>query len=470
MRALARRYPFVNELLTARRPLVVAVAAALVLATNLAVFAYAIATAVNYVTVFGPVVGGDFVVFDAAAGAARQGDPAAIYDPDVLAQRLAAAFPERGAFRLSWQHPPTMLLLIFPLAFLPYLASYGLWAGATVGAFFFAARSIWNERLPLFLALATPAAFQSLITGQTGFLTAALLSTVALFADRRPVLAGLAAGLLTVKPQLGLLIPIVFAASGSWRAFAVAAATGLALAGASVAAFGAESWTAFLGAVAEHGGLMGSTVFPYHKLVSPFGGATMLGASAELAAVVQAAAGLLLAAAAAIVWRRTKETDLRLAILCAAAPLATPYAFYYEAAVFIPAVLALARRGAETGWLKGERGLIALLWAAPMLLPGRSAIPGIPLGFAFAALALAMVLRRAAAAGAFSPTAGERPRSNPDRSGPSSNDPLLTSPFQGEEQPSRRASPSARAMSVPAPERGGLGRGPSRSRSVPKTL
>ncbi len=41
--------------------------------------------------------------------------------------------------------------------------------------------------------------------------------------DKRPVLAGILFGLLAYKPQFGLLIPFVLAASGRWRTFAAAA-------------------------------------------------------------------------------------------------------------------------------------------------------------------------------------------------------------------------------------------------------
>jgi hypothetical protein len=393
--ALAERYPFLNDLFTRRIGLVAAGIAALIFAVNATMFAHAVATSKDYVTRYGPVVGGDFVVFDTAASAAAIGEAAAIYEAGAFSQRLAEAFPARGAVRLSWQYPPTMLLAVAPLALAPYLASYALFAAATAALLFAALHLLWGDRRALFFAAASPAAFQSLITGQTGFLTAALLATAGAFASRRPVLAGVAAGLLTIKPQLGLLVPLAFAAAGCWRACAVAAATAALLALASLAAFGAESWAAFFAAIGAHGERMGTSVFPFHKLLTPFGGAMMLGAPKALALAVQVASTLAVALAVALIWRRLKARDLRAAILCAAAPLATPYAFYYEIAMLIPPALILARRAVEQGWLKGERTALALLWAAPMALPGASHVPGLPLSFLTAAAIFALVLRRA---------------------------------------------------------------------------
>lgn len=390
----ARRYPFLNDLLTRRLLVVAATAAALILATNLAMFAATVATSTNYVTLYGPVIGGDFIVFDTAANEARDDRIDALYDSETFSKTLAARFSSEAPILLSWQYPPTMLALVWPLAFIPYLASYALWVGGTGGALFLSLRTVWRDPRALFFAFATPAAFQSMITGQTGFLSAALLSTAALYAERRPILAGVAAGLLTVKPQLGLLIPIAFAAAGAWRAFAVAALTGAALAAVSVGVFGTESWQAFIGAIASHGARMNAEIFPHHKLMSVFGGLTMLGAPAPAAMAAQAGASLLLAAFVMIVWRRTKDVLLRLAALCAAAPLATPYAFYYEAALLIPPALAMARLGATTGWLRGEKWGLAALWIAPMWMPGPDGTPGVPYSFLVALCVFLSAARR----------------------------------------------------------------------------
>lgn len=391
----ARRYPFLHEVLTKRIVLTAAAAAAIILATNLVMFAATAATAENYVTRYGPIIGGDFIVFDTAADEAVNSRISALYDSETFAKTLAARFSSERPILLSWQYPPTMLALIWPLAFLPYLTSYALWVGATGGAMFVALRNIWPDRRGLYFALAAPAAFQSMITGQTGFLSAALLSTAALYAERRPILAGVAAGLLTVKPQLGLLLPIAFAAAGAWRAFGVATLTAALLAAASFGVFGVGSWEAFFNAVASHGARMNAFVFPHHKLVSVFGGLIMLGAPAAAAMAAQAAASLAFAGFVAIVWMRSKDGLTRLAVLVAAAPLATPYAFYYEAALLIPPMLSVARLGASLGWLRGERLALALLWLAPMFMPGPSAAPGVPYSFLVALGVFAIAARRA---------------------------------------------------------------------------
>ena len=63
--------------------------------------------------------------------------------------------------------------------------------------------------------------------------------------DRRPILAGVLLGLLSYKPQFGVMIPLVLIASTRWRAFTSAAATVLVLVIVTTLAFGADIWQAF---------------------------------------------------------------------------------------------------------------------------------------------------------------------------------------------------------------------------------
>ena len=44
-----------------------------------------------------------------------------------------------------------------------------------------------------------------------------MLITIFAWLDRRPVAAGVLIGLLTLKPQLGILFPVMLIASARWR-------------------------------------------------------------------------------------------------------------------------------------------------------------------------------------------------------------------------------------------------------------
>lgn len=391
-KGFARRYPLLTGLFADHQnsSLIVIAFGALVLYAS--VYAGVIMTSENLLTVHDAIIGGDFIVFWSAAQAAAEGNALAIYDPTIMENLLLENFPVRDSYKLYWQYPPTVFLIIAPLATLGYLPALWLW-GASTGAILGAAMfSLWRNHSALLIAFASAVAFQALITGQTGFLTAALLAVAAGYADRRPVIAGIAAGLLTFKPQLGLLIPVAFMAAGCWRAFSAAAVTAIALAGVSLVFFGTEIWIEFFNAVTTQGGRMGLEGFPFHKIISPYGAAAMVGAPASVALALQGVVIALLGALVFMVWRHVKAWDLRLMALCAAAPLATPYAFYYELTIFLPPMLLVARAGLAAGWLRGEKFTLTALWMAPLFLPG--ARDGLPLSFLIAATAFFICARR----------------------------------------------------------------------------
>lgn len=389
-KGFAQRYPLLAGLLTEYQKSTLIVVSIGALALYAGVYIGVIMTSENLLTVHDTIIGGDFIVFWTAAQAAAEGNALVIYDAAVMENLLLENFPGRDSYKLTWQYPPTMFLVIAPLAAFGYVPALWLWGAGTAAMFGAALLSLWRKHSALLIAFASAVAFQALITGQTGFFTAALIAVAAAFAGTRPVIAGIAAGLLTIKPQFGLLIPIAFAAAGCWRAFGVAAIVGGALAALSLILFGPEAWIAFKDAASSHGGMMSTDVFPYNKLITTLGFLTLMGAPSALAMAGQMLAALCLAVFVFFVWRRTDQWDLRAMALCIATPLASPYAMYYELTIFIPAIFLLARRGMETGWLSWERPALIALWTAPLFTPGDK---GSVLSFLIAASAFVLCAR-----------------------------------------------------------------------------
>jgi hypothetical protein len=392
---IERRYPLFYELGTKRLRLVLAFFAALYLGIAGVMWTELIITSEDLFTRAGPIIGGDFIVFQHAAARAGDADMAALYEMKTLKAELQARYPGHGEMNFGWMYPPTMFLLVAPFGDAPYLAAYSAWIAAFGAIFLIVLYRLWADRWAMFFAVSAPPFFQAIITGQNGLLTAALLALAGGFAEKRPVIAGVAAGLLTVKPQLGVLIPFAFAAAGCWRAVLWAAVTSLALAALSVAAFGPEIWQAFIDGLFAHGGRMTNAGFPFEKLVTPFSFAAMLGAPPAAASAVQLAATLMLAGYAVFIWRRVKDADLRLATLSTAALIATPYAFYYEFVIALPAMLVIAKRAVESGWLKGEKLSLIGLWLLTMQAPGDDVVPSLSVCALSAFAAFAIVARRA---------------------------------------------------------------------------
>lgn len=344
----------------------------------------------------GAAIGGDYAAFYTAAHVAAEGDAAAIYDLDVFEEKLHQYGPPKEHFGLAWQYPPTYLLITAPLALLGFIPGYLLWTGGTAAAFFATMRAVGFRGIFLMVMLAAPSTFHAAITGQNGFLTAALIAVAALYADKRPVIAGLAAALLTVKPQLGVLLPIAFLAGGCWRTFLVAAIGTLALAAVSVVAFGPEPWLAFVGETGAAADRIAQGVMPLYKMTTPFAAARFAGAPTAAAAVISIAAALAVAGAVGVVWRRLRDHELRAAMLVACAFFAAPYGFYYELIVLALPIAILARRGLERGWLRYEQAALSLAVALPLLLPGEPQKTGLSLGLVICLIVAASVVRRIA--------------------------------------------------------------------------
>jgi len=86
----------------------------------------------------------------------------------------------------------------------------------------------------------------NIFAGQNGFLTSALMIAGLAQLGRRPILSGVCFGLLTIKPQLGLLLPLMLLLTGQWRAIAAAVVTTAALVVATGLLFGFDIWPQYV--------------------------------------------------------------------------------------------------------------------------------------------------------------------------------------------------------------------------------
>lgn len=150
-------------------------------------------------------------------------------------------------------YPPHFLLIIWPFGFLPFYAAYAVWMGTTLLLYLLATcTGAGGEAAMVFTALLAPATTACLIGGQSGFFVAALLVGGLRLIPRRPILGGILFGLLTYKPQFGVLIPVALIAAGQWRCIAAACATTAALAIVTAGAFGVSIWETWWQALAEY--------------------------------------------------------------------------------------------------------------------------------------------------------------------------------------------------------------------------
>jgi len=240
------------------------------------------------------------------------------------------------------------------LATLPFLAAAAIALLTTLAAYVAALAGILG-RTGIFVALGFPAALWNVTAGQNGFLTAALVGGTLGLLERHPALAGICLGLLTYKPQFGLLFPIVLIADRRWLTIAVAALVAIALVAMSLITFGGASWDAFVHwmPITSHE-ILGQGHADFSRLQSLFGLVRAHGGSEALAWTVQAAFSLALAAGTVWMWRSHIAYDLKAAALACGALLATPYLYMYDIVVLAVAVAFLLRYALEHGFWPSE--------------------------------------------------------------------------------------------------------------------
>jgi len=337
--------------------------------------------AANGLDVFGYPIGRDFINTWAGPQIALSGHVSTLYTFDDYVKAISRLFGQTVPFH-NWSYPPFSLLLYWPLGQMPYFAALATW---TIGLFaayaFVGSRFVAKtHRIAMVLALAcAPASLINVAGGQNGFLTATLFLGAILALDRRPLLAGVMIGLLTLKPQLGLVLPLALVALGAWRSIAATVVTVIVLVGVSTAVFGLEPWRQYLFATSAyqlellkvfHG-------FYTYMMCSVLSAARMVGVPFPVAALLQTLVSVPVALLAGLAVRWTPDVRRRAMILATAAPLVTPYAFNYDLTM-MSVVIAWRVIEGDLSNRVGLNSLYGLAWITPVLLMPLS-LRGIPI-------------------------------------------------------------------------------------------
>jgi hypothetical protein len=320
-------------------------------------------------------------------------EAAAIYDPAALRSAQLALGMAPGA-SYPFAYPPSFLLIVWPLGKLPgagacaalVLVTLPLYLWATFGA-------KWRSPA-LIAALAAPTTAIAVVSGQTGFLAAALLAGGLRLAAANPVAGGVLLGLLTYKPQLGLLVPVALIASRLWRTLAIAGVTALLLVALTSLLFGTVIWPSWAAALpgfsrqfaAESGAIV-------HLMPTVLAALLQQGVAPATAQLAQWAATV---AAAAIVWTlfRAGPRQLAGAGLLVATLLATPYAFVYDMPILTTAVIWVVAERHRAGDALGTGEVVVLIMAmlAPITLAAVG--PRFPLAVVSLILLLGVIVQR----------------------------------------------------------------------------
>lgn len=333
----------------------------------------------------------DFVNVWAAGRLALDGYPAQAWDWGIHKQMQVAMLGRDYPGDYAWHYPPPFLFIAMVLAQFSYTNGLVGWAAASFVPYLAMMRGAVGQRFGLIVGAAFPVVLANTMAGQNGFLTAALLGGTLVLMPARPALAGICLGLLSYKPQYGLLFPLALIAASQWTTFLAAAVTTVVMALTSWLAFGAESWQAFF-----HWMPMFSQAFftegraTFYKLQSVFGLVRTFGGSEQLAWIFHWIVSGFVVAGTAMLWRSRADYALKAAALGAGTLLLTPYLFLYDLMVLAIPVGFLLRIGLAGGFRRGE--LAALGCAMGLLI----AFPffEVPLGLASTLIVAALIVRR----------------------------------------------------------------------------
>ncbi|CAM2176844.1 DUF2029 domain-containing protein [Paraburkholderia sacchari] len=316
--------------------------------------------------------GWDFAVFWSASWLALHGPAVNAFDTaliEPIALPLQNMLP--SPFVTPWTYPPTFLLVMLPAALLPFQVSCIAYLVAGIAfAFKACARILPPVRdlswwLPV---VAFPAIWVTVGAGQNSFLTFALMGLGLVCLERRPWLAGILFGLLAIKPQLGLMIPVALVFSRNWRAFISAALSvgvfcalsGFVLGFGTFARF-AEALPAFNQFVVQY-----SDRWP-RGILTVFGTARHFGVAVPTAYLLHAIVAALAAIAVAWLWATRASFELRASALVLATLLVPTYLMPYDLLLLGLPILWLVRDGTRNGWIRGDAVAMVSAWLSPVV-------------------------------------------------------------------------------------------------------
>jgi Glycosyltransferase family 87 len=303
--------------------------------------------------------GHDFLPFYTAGQFARAGRMDELYDPaatrirehETCQQAGLVIHNEYGAFL----NPPFAALAAAPLAARPYRTALWIWTAILIACLIAAIllmanmlRADWRVwgLIPLLLFTSLPA-WQAMMHAQNTFFSLLVLAlTVTFWRNGRPFAAGLTAGLLMFKPQLGVILALVLIITQGRRAL-----WGFAITSSVLLLVSARSLGDYLQRMPAN--LRAIQVLPnytWHRhvtflawwrmLLQGHTGALPTSLAHILAGACMLAMGVLLGIT---VWKTRRRTDWLIAATIVSMPLLMPYYMDYDLTLLsVAAVLCAA--------------------------------------------------------------------------------------------------------------------------------
>jgi len=279
---------------------------------------------------------------------------------------------------------------------MPYWPACVVFIGGSVMGYVFMMRRLIKGEVAMWCLAAFPGLWINVLSGQNGCLTATLAGAALINLERRPALAGVLIGMLSIKPHLALLFPVALIAARAWRAFLVATGVALAWMAAGILILGTgmlNGWLESLGiarALLEQTEIvrMMPTVFAFMRLS---------GASVMASYAGQAVVAVIALFSVASIWRRNVAASLKYSALITGTLMVSPYLLEYDLAWLALPIAWMANQGIKKGWLRWEREILVAAWLTPVFCIALAKVYSLQLGAGVLLALLWIIVRRASA-------------------------------------------------------------------------
>jgi hypothetical protein len=247
--------------------------------------------------------------------------------------------------------------------------------------------------LTLWLAIGFPATFWNFFHCQNGFFFGTLLGAGLLLLHREPLLSGVLLGLVTCKPNLAFIIPLVLIAGRKWKALASMAIMVLLMFISSAMLFGLKTWKAFVDNAQFVRLILESGAAP--GLPSIFGTARMLSASVNTAYLLQMVSAIIIIGVVCYVWWRIKKPEISNPILVLGILLSTPYLLVNDLALLAIPLAYFVWQNYDKNMKLYELIILILVWGLPLYSPAIAGLTHVQVGPFILMAFMVIIFRRA---------------------------------------------------------------------------
>lgn len=333
-------------------------------------------------SVAGPLKGADFIYFYTVGSLAKTHHTSALYDFDALHAEQIALVPESAAEFYPPVYPPNVALVFAPFASLPFRSAMFLWNLITIVAFAFIVASAWrpvavdlpDRRFVVAAAAAFPPFWNLVLHGQATILILAAfwVGWIALERQKR-FWAGMAFGLLLIKPQFAIPLAVIVLFCGEWAMLAGAVTSiGIQLGTVALLLGGSvlKAYAAFVPLMLRHADLLEPKPAQSHSLRA----LTRL-APDSIGLLIWVGLSAVVLFHVVKVWKTDSPVRVRLGVAILASLLVNPHVIVYDATVLaLPLIWLGAYVQQRRPAIDSPRFWICVYWLYVTLLAPTAAV------------------------------------------------------------------------------------------------